>query len=293
MAKPTSPTARSIATQGLIRAGHPTPSPELLKRAETQWIPELVNEILTLARTTGDGVLRTLHTTAVALTVANLREYAVPGDYDSDMVLTLLDGTSRGTVQAATLQDVTLAASESISQTDAQGSYILMTAGTSAGQYRQITAYDATTKVATVADAWDVGKTPLAADTYMIVERQCDMDEEFSKEFDENTLNTVSGPPQCWMQFGNSLYLDPPPEKVYGLRLRYYADPTQVDLTDPIWTAIYERWQAALTAGVKLYAEEELDDDRSKRTRENFATLIGGVIARERPYEDEFEGLTL
>jgi len=293
MALPTTPTARSISTQGLVRAGHPDPSPELLQRAETQWMPELVNEILTVARIGGDGTLKTLHTTAIAVTVANLREYAIPSDYDCDMVLTLLDGTNTGLAQTATLQNLTLAAAESITQAGAEGSYILMTSGTSKGQFRQITAYDSTTKVATVADAWDTGKTPLTGDGYMVVDRQCDMDEEFSKEFDENTLSTISGPPQCWMQFGNSLYLDPPPEKVYGLRLRYYSDPTKVDLSDPIWVSIYERWQAALTTGIKLYAEEELDDDRSRRTRDTFGTLISGVIARERPFEDEFEGLTL
>jgi len=305
MALPATPTARTIVMEGLKRAGSPSPTPGQIQRATDSWIPEIVNEIVTRARTDyrytadsgstgvsrgGNGLLKVFHTTATTVTVDNRRRYPLPTDYDDDLNITLLKGTHTDTATAGDSTTVTLAADEDISQADAEGSYIIMTAGTSIRQYRQIVGYDTTTMVATVEKAWDATKTPVSGDTYLIVDQHIPLEKEIITILDDQASPTAPGEPTDYSEYGREFYLDPPPDGVYGLRLRYYADPSLVDLTDLKWTSMLREWQRALTLGIQALAEEDNDDDRADKTRTKFNEALAGVLAREQPFTDEFSG---
>lgn len=72
-----------------------------------------------------------------------------------------------GTAQAGAVGSITLDASASASDDDYNGMFVLITGGTGAGQYRKISDYVGSTKVASVADNWDT--TPDATSTFQVV----------------------------------------------------------------------------------------------------------------------------
>lgn len=74
-----------------------------------------------------------------------------------------------GTAQAGGSTTITLESGESSADDFYNGSVILLTGGTGASQYRQITDYNGTTKVATVDSAW--GTNPDSSTTYQIMGR--------------------------------------------------------------------------------------------------------------------------
>ena len=91
-----------------------------------------------------------------------------PSDTTGTVTITVISYLSEtGACQDATTTSVTLKAAGSAVDGIFVGSYVVMTSGTENDKGRYITAYDGTTKVATVDPPWDTA--PLAADTYKTV----------------------------------------------------------------------------------------------------------------------------
>lgn len=91
-----------------------------------------------------------------------------PSAVSGNITLTVSAYTSdTGSLQAATSTSVTLKASASSTNDIYVGLCVAMTSGTQSGKARKITAYNGTTKVATIFPAWDTA--PLASDNYKIV----------------------------------------------------------------------------------------------------------------------------
>tara|TARA_Y100000310_G_scaffold157246_1_gene156618 strand:- start:2295 stop:3092 length:798 start_codon:yes stop_codon:yes gene_type:complete len=265
----------------------------MVKRVADEWVPEIVSDIVDQSRRLGDGFLEILQTTAIAIATPNRRRYPLPADFDDELSVTLLDGDTTGTAQDGDSSVVTLDSAESISSADAEGRYVLMTAGTSKGQYRQITDYNSTTKEATVEQPWDDTKTPVSGDTYVILDCFDILWEDNTKEADKSYAATASSRPASFSRFNAEYLLDYPPDKAYGLKLRYYANPLKLDFADSKWTQMLSDWRSALIDGVTTLALEENDDSRSDNVRERFIAKVGGIVAKERPFGDEFEGVTL
>jgi hypothetical protein len=286
-------TSATIASEGLRRSGFPDPTAEQIKRAKEIWMPELVNEIISKTRATGFGVLKTFETTVLAIGIVNQRRYALPTDFDDELNVTLLDGDVTDTVQSANSTTVTLAAGETVSESDAEGRHILITTGVGKGQYRQITDYDSTTKVVTMDIAWDTGKTPSSSDTYVIVNEEDAVGIEYVKVIDESRRSRTPGMPTCVTIHNNEFIFNSPLDKTYGMKVRYYADPAKIDFDDARWTDLFTRWQHLLTLGVQRVAMDELDDSRTPEVTQNFTQELVGTIRREQPEYGEFEGFIL
>jgi hypothetical protein len=287
MAVPPTVTKERIVKEALQRAGFAEPDAEQMERGKDVWLHEVMNDILVRARGFADGLLKSLHTTSTAITIDNQRRYSVPCDYDEELNLVLLEGTHTDTAQDGDNTTVTLASDEDVTQADAEGHYVLMLAGESKGQYRQITGYNATTKVATVEDAWDSGDVPTSGDTYLIVDTETNLEEDFMDPFDTQANVTAVARPQRFSTFNYEFYLDPTPDDTYGLRLRYYANPAKIDLDDVKWSTILRDWQRVLTLGVQMLAEQNNDDDRAEETESKYEKALVGTIARENPFGDE------
>ena len=164
MAAPTAPTLISISTEGLKKAGYSDPNSTQLTRAQDQYMEEVKNDLSILL---GGRRLKYLYTTAYTVTTIGLHRYASPTDYANDMSMTALYGTTTGTAQTGAIGSVTLAATEDISSDAIIGRYILITSGTGASSSSQCTAYNSTTKVATVTPNFTTA--PAASSGYMVV----------------------------------------------------------------------------------------------------------------------------
>lgn len=286
-------TINEVVLEGLRRAGQTRPSSEMIKRASEVWLYEIVNEIVTNARRTGIGFLEMLDVTAVSIGILYRSRYALPADYDERLLVTLLDGDTTGTAQAGDSSTVTLAASEDITAELARGRIMLMTAGTSAGQMRQITGYNATTKVATIEEAWDETKTPVAGDTYLVVDATWMIPGESVREIDNYQRTTVPGRPLSVAVHRGEFIFDRPLDKTYGLRLRYYADPSRTPLTAPLWENLAVRWQNLLTLAIEYRMLKEMDDSRTKYVRPELDAAILATVTREQRDYGDFEGACL
>ena len=91
-----------------------------------------------------------------------------PSVVSGNITLTASAYTSdTGNLQAATTTSVTLKAAANATNDIFKGLYVHMTSGALSGKSRKITAYNGTTKVATVFPAWDTA--PVSPDSYKIV----------------------------------------------------------------------------------------------------------------------------
>lgn len=99
---------------------------------------------------------------AAAVWDASISGHTTPGSFGQTLQL-----EDNGSIQGATAADVTLRAGASSVNDFYKNGIVTITSGTGAGQARAITAYDGTTKVATVDRNW--GTTPAASDGYIIL----------------------------------------------------------------------------------------------------------------------------
>lgn len=297
MAAAESPTADSIVQEGLKKGGIRTPSVTDIKRAKDEWLQELFWDIWMTSERTGNTRLKTLQTTAIAIGIDNQRQYDLPSDFDEELVITILDATDTGTAQSGTINTVTLASAEDVTQATAEGKYILMTSGTSKGQYRQILSYNATTKVASLASNFDSGKTPVSGDKYAIIDRYLELEEFSMDELADYANPTSPGLPAYFAKFNDKFYFDRPLDKAtYGMLLNYFSNLMMIDLAEGagnLITKIYTNWRGILTTGIKMKTEENIHSTEYKQTRADYQEMLLKLVLKEIPYGGELEQLTM
>ena len=120
----------------------------------------------------GAGGITAASLAADSITAAKIAADAIgASQLATDAVNEIRDSIGRvittGTAQAGAATTITLAAGESATSELLRGLQIVLTGGTGASQVRTITAYDGTTKVATVDEAWQT--TPDATSVYIIL----------------------------------------------------------------------------------------------------------------------------
>ncbi|TAL13942.1 hypothetical protein EPN95_04615 [Patescibacteria group bacterium] len=297
MAIAAAPTSDSIAKEGLRKGGIRTPQPAEIERAKEEWLTELFNDIWMTSERAGSTRLKTLQMTAIAIGVDNQRQYDLPSDFDEELIVTVLDSAETGTAQAGTISTVTLAAAEDISQANAEGRYVLMTSGTSKGQYRQIIGYNATTKVASVANNFDSGKTPVSGDAYAVIDTLRKLDEIDMSELSEYTNPVSPGLPAFFAKYNDKFYFDRPLDKsTYGLLLNYYSNLMLIDREEgsgKLMTKILTNWHGILVMGIKMKTEETIHSTEVRQTKTDYNEMKANLVAKEIPFGGELTQLIL
>lgn len=158
MAAPTPPDLTSLVAEALAKAGYSNPSAALTSRASTKWIEELKADVWTRANRQ-----KWLQARACQVLTKGLGVYSNPSDFASDLSMQFATGSRYGQLQAATTTELTLAAAETAGELDVIGKEIAITSGSLSGTIAYITAYNPSTKVATVPT---LSGTPSASDTY-------------------------------------------------------------------------------------------------------------------------------
>ncbi len=279
MAAPTVPTLSTLVDEALNQAGHSSPTSDQQTRGEDQFIEEIKADISILARD-----LTSLYTTAYALTTIGKNRYANPTDYGVKMTMVLLHGQNTGTAQDGAVGSVTLASSETISSDFIIGKNILITAETGAGSYSQCTAYDISTKVATVTP--DFTTAPAASSTYMIIDVEYEVQEAPVWDLDRGRNSIQKGIPRWFFPIGDAndgeFILDVTPDRVYGIQMRYYADLQEIDLAGTLMATLYAKWRNLWIKGVYAKQLDFDDDDRADRAEAKYENYLNGLVQRER-----------
>jgi hypothetical protein len=295
MATPPDPTIATLCTEGWKKTGV-TPSAAELARAQTEFLQEIFNDIWNRSVITGNTRLKTLQTLQTAASVKGSRTLDLAEDFDEEYSVAILDGSLRGTAQAGASTSITLKALETtLTASRALGKYIYTTGGTGSNQLRQITLYNATTKVATVDSAWTVN--PDSTTTYLIVETIQIMDEDNDLGEFDYYLTSAARRPTYYKKFGRQFIFDAPFDlATYGLLIRYYKNLNQVDLTEgasTLITRILRNWRAVLTQGIYWKTCTAQNDSQEASAKTEYERMVGALLVREIPFGGEFVGFTL
>lgn len=259
MALPVAPSISSLLTEAFQRARgeQVTPTTEQLQRAENNWLQEVIDELSSL-RNWNPG-----EETIVLIPVAYVTVYAIPSPLFNVREVWFYRGDITGTAQAGASNSITLAAATTATENELRGKKLYLTSGTGAGQSNRITAYNSSTKVATVACAW--ATNPSSDTTYMV----------------EDTEYQVSGPTPSlprhgispgtsitgWDVYENQVHINPPLDNAgeYALELRGQVDLMLVDETDARWTRILREWREPIVRGIMQRIYEDDDDENAIR----------------------------
>ena len=279
MAAPTPPTLTTITTEALKKAlNGATPSSAQLTRAQDEWMEEVKNDIWEKAKR-----LKSLQVVSVTVLADGQNRYSMPTDFSSLMTAEVLDGSHTGTAQTGAVGSITLAAADSFAEGDLQGKDILVTAGTGVGSCSQITAYNNSTKVATVTPNFTTA--PAVSSTYRIIDSVDDLDEFPYWQYPAIYTPQTPGRPVRYYPTGDADYgeilLHPVPEKTYGLRLRYYANLMTIDLAGTTMATVYQRWRNIFTQGVYAKALQNLKDSRVDVELGIYYKMVATLVSRE------------
>ena len=282
MAAPTSPSLSNLVTEALKKGGYATPSAALVTRASDYWMEEIKNDIWTINKR-----CKNLQTTSVAITTENQARYSCPSDYASDLTVTLMHGTTRGTAQTGAAGSITLEASEDVTSDFILGKNILIYDGTAKGNMSQCTAYNSTTKVATIVPDWNT--TPNSTSKYMVVDTYYPLEQKPIWEYDNISTPTSRGTPEKFYPIGDPDYgefiLYPIPHHTsdipFGIQFRYYANLMKLDLAGTLMATLYQKWREVFTAGIVWKAYEDMDDSRADTQRTFYRNMLSIFNASE------------
>lgn len=288
MAAPTVPTLVSLTTEGLKKAGYTSPSSTLLTRAQDQWMEEIKNDIWEIVKT-----LTFLQTSIVQILTNGRSRYSMPTDFSSGLTIEILDGRVRGTAQSGSTSSITLAASDI--STDITGSEIVVTAGTGQNSISRVTAFNTTTKVATLSPTW---VAPDSNSSYMIIDTTYPLIQKPIWEL-RNSLAITRGIPSHYYPVGDNddgeFELYPIPYQadshVMACRLTYYADLMELDLAGTLIGTLYKRWRNIFIQGVLVKALQERFDDRTNTEMTVYSSMLKLLVIREQ-YGDDLSNLS-
>jgi len=278
MSIPTAPTAVSICTEGLRKAGVRSPIPQDMERARTEWLEEIKADIWAMSKT-----LTALQSEKVSVVVNGQGRYPNPTDYSSAISLVAMHGEQTGAAQAGSVSTITLAAA--YNDTDGAstlGRKFVITAGTGKSSSSQCVGWNNTTKVATMTPNWDTA--PEAGSTYMRIDIEYPLTLDPIFRYDTQQFPTTRGIPCFYSPLGDAdngeFVLRPVPDKTYAMRMRYYADLTRLDLAGTRIATLYRRWRTALVDGIAARAVAP-DDKRYKDLQKKYTVGLGAIIQRE------------
>lgn len=188
-----------------------------------------------------------------------------------------------------------MASGEDITEVNAVGRYILITGGTNVDEYKQITAYDTDTKIATVDSAWT--SNPDSSSTYLIVTKIHYLTEANPMEFDEEATIPSTGVPSRFAKYNHKLIFDKPFDlSTYGIFIRYFMHIHQVNLTEGNTTRIVRiarNWRNTLTNGIAYKTAESENDALSETFYKKYEEGIQSIMIHDIPYGGEFVGFRM
>lgn len=289
MPAPAAPTKTTIATEGLMRfLNGATPDAVTIVRAEDYGLEKVKRDIMNLGRT-----WRPLLRTVYDITIAGVSNYANPSDFGSNYSVGFMSGNHSGVLGTVTSTSIVdLAASEDITQAQAEGKWLLITSGTGADQAAVIDNYNTTTKLATLATA--LGTLPVTGDGYIVADSILPLrDMKSIALYDRYQHPGVSGAPSRYIHIPNAtvgdLVLYPVPSAVGGLQRRYYADLMLIDISSSLYSTILRRWAGVFEQGVFVWKLGE-DDDRYPEQSGAYQAMLIALMANDMDGVDK-EGL--
>lgn len=255
LAIPVDPTVNDIVLQGMKEGGvcDVTSSSPSFAEFKNYQFQSIKSEMWAACKT--DTLLEN---ETVLVTQVGARAVTLPTDFDSEISLCIYDADEpsyRGTAQAGVVNSITLATDFTATTDEIQGRYLFTLGGLGAGQVRQITDYNDTTKVATVSSLWTV--TPDATTTYLIATHERQLE-----RHDYNRAVYQKSFPVSYDRTGLSMQVFPAPDKIYPLLMIYRCNLTRLDEDGAVFIKHLRERRWLWIQGVKTKTMARFDDDR-------------------------------
>lgn len=252
MAVPSNPTVTTIVTAGLKQGGVPSPSQSQISEMTNDGFQNVKTEIWLANKT--DKILETRAMVTLAKGTSSI---TLPTDFDHPVELVGYTGPTdyQGTASAGTTTSITLASSFSNDEAAILGLYIFILSGTGSGQFAQITAYNNTTKVATLTT---LTTAPSSNSVYMIANEWWEIKEDALVHLIES-----NGKPKHYRWDGTEILITPAPDTIYyALLLRYGPNLTRLDEAGTAFVKHLRERRALWIQGVKVQTLIRYDDAR-------------------------------
>lgn len=260
MAVPIAPTLDSVVTEGLRQAGYPNPTTPLKTRAQNEWIEELKIKIASISQWT------LFESTKTIIPSVNEQRIADPTDFQSMIDINFYDGATKGTMQAATINTVTLATGDG--NNSHVGRLIFVTSGNAKAQRSRITAVSG--DVVTISPDWST--TP-SSGNYMVADHEHPLS--FIPKSQIIKTSNSTGYPYFIAYYGGEFYLNNIPDKAtYAITLDFYIKIQQLDLNDTTHATLLSSWQTALKLGVEYKALKEIKSPEWRNIKKEFMEEI-------------------
>lgn len=277
MSVPSNPTLDEIVLEGLQKAGENSPSVALLTRAKTKWIEEIKNDLFKEIKQP-----KFLQITSHGMAVRGQSRYSMPTDYSNDLTLVLLDGNVSGIAQAGSSTTITMAAGGGLSLDALIGHEIIVTSGTGKASVSQVIDFDPVTQTATVAPAF--ASAPGAGSTYLVIDTEREVDGGGLWDADKSKFISIGCPRKFFTlgdDFSGEFIFECPPEKAFGMRLRYYANIMKLDVNSSMMSNLYVRWRNMWIKGITAKHLSDNDDDRAPAKVNEYMSEASVILASE------------
>ena len=287
MAIPTTPTLDRLCRTALRRAGQPAPSSGMIQEAMNDAFMEVKNDIKMKAATHP-----LLETEAVLVTVRGVRKLSQPTDAHQVKSVLMFDGPDdwRGTAQTGASGSITLASTVSEDEGVLVGKPIFTLSGTGSLQYRHISGYTNSTKVATVSPNWTT--TPDSSTTYLVANSQVELLQTIRQVLNYDQYNFATEGVPCYASLeGEVMWMDRPPDAIYPTLWTYYMDIDQLDESGTVSQKILREWRSLLTQGITAYSMDTYDDTRANDAFTKYHVKLQALametleVQQTRPYD--------
>lgn len=275
MSIPGDPSVQDIILQGMREGGQYTVtagSTAYTDFKNYQW-DTIKAEIWNACRTD-----KLLETTSVLLCNVGNSSVALPSDFDTAVSLLIYDasGTYRGTAQTGSSSSITLDSTFSAATSDLQGRYVFTLSGTGAGQINQITDYNDTTKVVTLASTWT---SPDNTTTYLISSVHYTLHRN-----DYYRSDIPNRRPMYYGLTGYGLSVAPAGDLIYPIVLTYRSNLTRLDEAGSLLSKHLRERRHLWIQGVKTKTMARYDDDRYTTEKQIWEQMLRQYSAQSTVY---------
>jgi len=286
MAAPTAPTATTLVTEALKKAGYASPSSSLISRAEDYYLNEIKNDIWLLGKR-----LKPLQAEYHEVLTAGRSKYDCPAGCSSIATAKILYGDEIDDVQASAAATVTLDSEEDEGEDELEGKEIVIYSGDGKNSVSQIYSYNETTLVASVSPAWAScpnATAPSAADEYFIVDNYIPLEIIPVTHFNDIASPFEVGPPNFMYPVGDDtqygdyhLFPVPDEDHYYCLHMIYYVNLLTLDITSTRMTTLYTRWRNLWLQGVFAKQLQSDDDSRATIEMQRYFNMVKDIVSLE------------
>jgi hypothetical protein len=270
MAAPTAPTLTTLVAEALKKAGNSNPSSDLTDRAEDKWMEEIKADIW--GKVQGKK-LKPLLTSRITVLTDGQPQYDRASDFEEDdgkNAMELMWGDKAGTADAGSTTSITFPSTANYTD-DIVGRRLVITSGTGQGGIAWITAYNTSTRVATLGPA--LTTAPASGSGYLIVEASKPLTQRSLERVRQDGTLKLRGEPAYFVPLesggSRSFLLAPVPYRnisglSFVLQEWYYVHLLKADLDGDVVERTYLEWRNVYEAGLiwKSYIDDE-DDQKN------------------------------